>query len=225
MTDSEKQPEPIAAPDRFAKEIGERIAAARNGLGFSQQALHVRTKLADPEKIGISRAVLSLYETGTNKPGAREIRILCNTLKVSPNWLLYGSESPAPATRSTMDFLRGSDIDISARLAFAMLALDPEYRDSLAQLIFSMLKNKMSDVELSSLMTMANLLSPELMRQIESAVGQEGRNLPIADLIDRFIKEMAGSLYTNYGNLRPAIPDDQVESFDPDNPPPPRKLS
>lgn len=224
MPEIGKQSETPATLDRLAKEIGERIAAARNGLGLSQQALHVRTKQADSEKLGISRAVLSLYETGTNKPGAREIRILCNTLKVTPNWLLYGTESPAPATRASMDFLHGSDIDIASRLAFAILALDPEYRNSLAQLTFSMLRKKLSDTQLSSLMIVANMLSPEIMKQIIEVAGEDRKALPLSDLIEFFVSEMANEFHTNYGNLTPAIPEDQLDSFDPNNPPPARSL-
>lgn len=211
------------AVDRLASEIGKRIADARNGLGWSQLALHTRTKLADPGGMGISRAVLSLYETGTNKPGAREIRILCDTLKVSPNWLLYGSESPARAIQPSTDFLRGSDIDISARLAFALLALDQTERDSLAQLIFSLLTKKMGDIRLSSLMLMANFLSAGIMSEIIDIVGDDANTLPLPEIIDRFIREMGDEIYTNYGNLRPTIPEDQFDSLS-DTPPPPRKL-
>ncbi len=209
--------------DRLAVEIGKRIADARNGLGWSQLALHTRTKLTDPEGMGISRAVLSLYETGTNKPGAREIRLLCDTLKVSPNWLLYGSESPARAIQPSTDFLRGSDIEISARLAFAMLALDATERDSLAQLVFSILTKKTGDIRLSSLMMAANSYSSDLMRSITSVVGQEAKNLPLSEIIDCFIQNMCDGTYSNYGNLRPVIHDDEFDPFV-DEPPPPRKL-
>lgn len=239
MTDKKKQqsvtkiegsgepPYPItkkSAIDRLAAEIGHRIADARNGLGWSQIALHTRTKLADPEGVGISRAVLSLYETGKNKPGAREIRLLCDALKVSPNWLLYGSESPARAIQPSADFLRGTDVDISARLAFALLALGKTERDSLALLVFSILTKKMGDIRLSSLMTMANMLSSSLMREVISFVGQDAKELPLDEIIDRCIQEMGDSIYTNYGNLRPAIPDDQLDTFDPEYAPQPRTL-
>lgn len=233
MSDDEKQPtnetplqtsnEKSASFDRLAADIGKRIADARTGLGWSQTALHTRTKLADPEGVGISRAVLSLYETGKNKPGAREIRILCDTLKVSPNWLLYGSESPARAIQASVDFLQGSDIDVSARLAFALLALDPTERDSLAQLVLSILTKKLGDVRLSSLMMTANLLSAGLMREIVDFVGDDAKKLPLPEIIDRCLQQMADGFYTNYGNLRPVVED---EDFDPsvDTPPPPRKL-
>lgn len=95
--------------DEFGREIGERLSRARQGLSLSQQGIHTRTKLADPEKVGISRAVLSLYERGVNKPGAREIRLLCDVLKITPNWLLYGLEAPARPMQASSDWTRGSD--------------------------------------------------------------------------------------------------------------------
>ena len=210
--------------DRLAKEIGKRISDARNGLGWSQSVLHVQTKMADSERVGISRAVLSLYETGTNKPGAREVRILCEALKVSPNWLFYGSESNALATEPSSNFLRGSDVDISARLAFAMLALDPTDRDALSQLVFSILTKKLGDDGLASLMAIAKALAPELLKVIIETVGQDNKNMPILEMLALFTREMSESIYTNVGTLRPAIPEEELDSFDPEYPPPPRVL-
>lgn len=210
--------------DKLALDIGRRIAEARNGLGLPQQAVHARTRLADKEGIGVSRAALSLYERGVNKPGAREITLLCEVLHVSPNWLLYGTESVANTVQPSTIFLRGSELDISARLAFAMLALDPSERDSLAQLVFSLLTKKLGDINFASLMTMASLLSQELMREIIESVGEENKDLPIADMLPLFTKEMSTAIYTNAGTSHPAIPEDCLDEFDPENPPPPRHL-
>lgn len=43
---------------------------------------------------GISRTVLFGYEAGRTRPGAREIRLIAEALKVSPNRLLFGREEP-----------------------------------------------------------------------------------------------------------------------------------
>jgi transcriptional regulator with XRE-family HTH domain len=221
MTDKKKQPSkstskvennPTDKPrvDKLALEIGRRISEARNGLGFSQQAVQTRTKMADTDGVGVSRAALSLYETGTNKPGAREITLLCEVLHVSPNWLLYGSESPAKTLHPTTIFLAGDDLAISTRLAFAMLALNPTDRDSLANLIFSMLTGKLGDVELSSLMLMANMMKNDLLKEIMEAVGEDSVNLSLSQLIEKFVKYMAGVMGTNYGNLRPASTEEEL---------------
>lgn len=221
MTDKKKHPSksslkakavPADKPkiDKLALEIGRRISEARNGLGFSQQAVHARSKMADTDGIGISRAALSLYETGTNKPGAREITLLCEVLHVSPNWLLYGSESPAKTLQPTTIFLAGDDLAISTRLAFAMLALNPTDRDSLANLVFSMLSGKLGDLKLSSLMLMANMMRDSILKEMLQDVGEDAANLPLPQLIDKFIENMSGAIGTNYGNLRPTSTEEEM---------------
>lgn len=195
--------------DRLAQEIGRRIADARNGLGLSQAAVHTRSKLIDPEGSGVSRATLSLYEIGTNKPGAREITLLCEVLHVSPNWLLYGSDSPAKAVRPTTQFLSGDDLQIATRLAFAMLALSSVDRESLANLVFSLLSGRLSDMQLSSLMAMANMLRESLLREITDTV-ENAQDMPLSELIDRFVDEMGDAVQTNYGNLRPTLTEDEL---------------
>lgn len=80
--------------------IGERIKLKRKELDLSIEALSRLTKLCDlwGEQQGISRTVLSRYESGEFKPGARETRILCHALKVSANWLLLGADIPGRNT-------------------------------------------------------------------------------------------------------------------------------
>lgn len=195
--------------DRLAQEIGRRIADARNGLGLSQAAVHTRSKLIDPDGSGVSRATLSLYEIGTNKPGAREITLLCEVLHVSPNWLLYGSDSPAKAVRPTAQFLSGDDLHIATRLAFAMLALPAADRESLANLVFSLLSGRLSDMQLSSLMAMANMLREGLLKEINETV-ENAEKMPLSELIERFVGEMGDAVQTNYGNIRPALTEDEL---------------
>jgi len=76
--------------------IGERIRKRRAeiGDGLSVEDLSRLCKMCDHEDQGVSRAALFRYESGKILPGARELRILCNAMKVSANWLLLGSESP-----------------------------------------------------------------------------------------------------------------------------------
>lgn len=66
--------------------IGIRLKTARETRGLSQSDLHNKT--------GLSRTVLINYEAGRHKPGARELRLLCDALEVSPNHLIYGTEEP-----------------------------------------------------------------------------------------------------------------------------------
>lgn len=213
--------------DRLAIDIGKRLLEARNGLGLSQQAVHSRSKLHDTEGVGVSRAVLSLYETGINKPGAREINILCKVLTITPNWLLFGSESPSKALQSSFAFLQGNEVDLSVRLAFALMALAPEERDAFSSLIFSLLTKKLGDIGLSSLMSTANSLSNDIYKNILETIGEASTSLPLQEIIDKFVQATSEGSYSNYGNLRPIVPDDEIEDFDPfvNEPPPPRNLN
>lgn len=213
----------------MAGAIGRRLVEAREGLGLSQQTLHAKTKDHDPNGKGVSRAVLSLYETGVNRPGAREIVILCNTLKITPNWLLYGADSPAKTLQASLEFLQGNEITLSVRLAYAMLVLEPEERDAFAGLLLSMAGKKLGDVRLSSLMAVAGTASRVIVEEIAQIVGEVVedkpiRELPVRELIDLFVEDVGKSVYTRRGTLRPRITEDELG--DPDLPhPPPRKLT
>lgn len=77
--------------------IGDRIRTERERRGWSQSQLHVRTKECDPDGKGIARTVLIGYESGTYRPGARELRILCETLVLTPEWLLLGTSKAVEA--------------------------------------------------------------------------------------------------------------------------------
>jgi len=200
--------------DKLALEIGRRISQARSGLGISQQAVSTRSSMLDADGIGISRATLSLYETGTNKPGAREILLLCEVLSVSPNWLLFGSESPARALQPSTLFLAGDDLTISTRLAFAMLALNPTDRDSIANIVFSMLTSKLGDVKLAALMMISGRMRESLLAEILDVLGDDSQGLPIDQIIEKFIEVSSTGHGTNWGTLRPPITDEQFENDD-----------
>jgi len=77
--------------------IGERIRKRRAEIqdGLSVEDLSRLSRLVDHGEQGVSKASLHRYESGQAMPGAREIRILCEALDVSANWLLLGAESKA----------------------------------------------------------------------------------------------------------------------------------
>lgn len=64
--------------------ISIQLQRARIDLGLSIVELSKLT--------GISKTVLHGYERARTKPGAREIRLLCAALRISPNLLILGSE-------------------------------------------------------------------------------------------------------------------------------------
>jgi transcriptional regulator with XRE-family HTH domain len=83
--------------------VGERLKFARDKRGFTQGAVSVRSKMQDPEKRGISRTAIIAYEQGTSNPGLREIRLLCEVLHVTPNWLIFGTDAAGAATLPSME--------------------------------------------------------------------------------------------------------------------------
>lgn len=89
-------PTPMQAPLGEAPEqlLGKRLAAARMHYSLNVEALARLTKAYDVdyanEARGISPASLARYEAGDSSPGAREIRLLCEALAISAQWLVFG---------------------------------------------------------------------------------------------------------------------------------------
>lgn len=83
-------PSPNDLPNIQAEKqtIGTEIIKARELLGLTQAELASRSQ--------VSLSAIKGYETGRNFPGAREIRQLCQTLRISPNSLIFGLENPFP---------------------------------------------------------------------------------------------------------------------------------
>lgn len=91
---SEFIPKPMPAPIGQAPEsrIGERIQAARNHFGLSVDALSRVTKAADQQEgRGVSATALLRYESAEALPGARELRLLAESLGPSVDWLITGN--------------------------------------------------------------------------------------------------------------------------------------
>lgn len=71
--------------------LGKRVAKARAHFALNVEALSRLTKLYDThEGRGISPPSLSRYESGDTLPSAREVRLLCEALGVSAQWLIFG---------------------------------------------------------------------------------------------------------------------------------------
>lgn len=90
----DKATEYLSLPDAVTVRI--RQARERSGLSFSD--LHKVT--------GISRTALHDYESGRTKPGSRELGLLCEAMRVTPNWLLFGTEEPFKERRGLKSLLK-----------------------------------------------------------------------------------------------------------------------
>lgn len=130
MTDKKKA-ESSPAPQLGG--IAAELAFARAKAGLSHSELNRIT--------GISRTVLIGYEAGRTKPGAKEIRLLCDALKVTPNRLIYGSEELHLGDQFglLLDNINPDDRSASIKLGALMLMLSKEERSALLTLARSIL--------------------------------------------------------------------------------------
>lgn len=72
--------------------FGARVKAARTHYSLNVEALSRLTKSDDkPEGRGVSGAAISRYEAGEALPGAREFRMIAESLGLSADWLLFGT--------------------------------------------------------------------------------------------------------------------------------------
>ena len=90
-------------------DLGRRIAALRNGLGWTQQQL--------AERLGISRAALSHVEAGMSIPSERTIALLAGIFKLEPHELVAGTTYPvAKAERLPVVVARYTEVELQLRL-------------------------------------------------------------------------------------------------------------
>ncbi|WP_295582877.1 helix-turn-helix domain-containing protein [uncultured Oscillibacter sp.] len=71
-------------------ELNERIAAVRKAAGLTQEQLG--------ERLGVTRQAVSKWESGQTAPDAATVARLCETLRVSADYVLLGREPESGAT-------------------------------------------------------------------------------------------------------------------------------
>lgn len=120
-------PEPMRAPPGQAPEsfLGKRLARAREHYRLKIEALSRLTKSYDVhEGRGISPPSLTRYESGESAPGAREIRLLCEALQVSPHWLVLGEIDAAGSSDTEQKLLAVLKDFVNERITAA--AMQPQ---------------------------------------------------------------------------------------------------
>lgn len=119
------------------QEFGRRLQELRESRDMTQSQLAERTKEHDVTGKGLSRSVISLYESGTNRPGLRELRILSEVFRTNPAYLIYGTEDPFDSflQRHRNGFYRTSDPEFLAILTYAFSRLHPHHRQSIMELM------------------------------------------------------------------------------------------
>jgi transcriptional regulator with XRE-family HTH domain len=182
--------------------IGDRIRSAREARGLSQTSLAARSKRVDPTGKGVARTVLVGYESGQFKPGAREIRLLCQTLSVTPNWLVLGAE--VATTQASMETVRGREWTSAVRLAMAISILKSHERGAFQSLVLSMAGRQLGDMKLSGLLATGGMIAQDTLPKLKEWFGEDAGDVPLDDLVQR----AADGLTTNWGNKLQLDPDE-----------------
>lgn len=77
---------PPTSPATEKLALASEIIKGRERMGWTQAQLAAQSQ--------ISLSAIKGYETGRSYPGARELKQICQVLRLSPNLLLFGLESP-----------------------------------------------------------------------------------------------------------------------------------
>lgn len=97
------------APHEDGSTVIRNPAAEDDAISFQLQRARVDAGLSIVELsrlTGISKTVLHGYERSRTKPGAREIRLLCSALHISPNRLILGNDDFETDTPGFTSFYR-----------------------------------------------------------------------------------------------------------------------
>jgi transcriptional regulator with XRE-family HTH domain len=182
--------------------IGDRIRAAREARGLSQTALAARTQMADATGKGVGRTVLFGYESGKFRPGAREIRLICQALSITPNWLILGDE--AASTQASMELVRQRDWIAAVRLAMAISILKPHERAGFQSLVLSLAGRQLGDMKLSALLLTGSMVGRAVMPELKEMFGDDMDDVSLETLMLR----CSEGLQTNVGNKLTLDPDE-----------------
>jgi transcriptional regulator with XRE-family HTH domain len=179
--------------------VGDRLRAAREEREFTQNAVANRTKMNDPEGKGISRTALIGYEQDVTNPGLREIKLLCTALTVSPNWLIYGSDSAPTVSLPSSELLRLGDkhaIDSIIRTAAVLLALKGHERDAIQTLALSLAGRQLGDARLSGLVFCVSFLRDAFLKTLQ----EYSDEISDATKIEELAEILSTGAATNHGN-------------------------
>tara|TARA_R110000772_G_scaffold34492_6_gene83617 strand:- start:409 stop:951 length:543 start_codon:yes stop_codon:yes gene_type:complete len=128
------------------KHIAERIQKARKELGLTQAEL--------AKKAVIGRSSLVHYENAGAVPGGLELIKLSKVLKVSPNYLLSGSETFLDSGKPEHILATDNQDLMIARMSLCFIALDKPIREKMSELLVSMVKQKLEAAEFDVFMAL-----------------------------------------------------------------------
>lgn len=204
MTKQSTAPTSIDEDTAFA----ERLRAAREERGFTQGAVATRTKWVDPQEKGVSRTAIIGYEQGATKPSTRELRLLCEVLHVTPNKLIYGTDSAGKAALPSLEFFNrneSSGLRDVLTLSLALLALKGHERDSLLTLVLSLAGRQLGDKKLSSLLSWEYLLKEPFFEVLTRDFPEEIKAMSLEQMAEYLADQ---GMVTNQGNRFRMDPDE-----------------
>jgi transcriptional regulator with XRE-family HTH domain len=153
--------------------IAVELARARLNAGLSHSELHRLT--------GISRTALIGYEVGRTNPGEREIRKLCDVLRVTPNQLLYGTEQPFEPDEALKRLGLTPEALSFAHLMIMYNMLAAEDRRAIITLMYSILEARHGRKKMAQAADMMKELDGFLSLAMQKiGISQEGLEKAIA---------------------------------------------
>ena len=188
--------------------FAERLRTAREERGFPQGAVATRTKLIDPQGKGVSRTAIIGYEQGATRPSTRELRLLCEVLHVTPNMLIYGTDSAGKAALPSLGFFNNkesSGLRAVVTLSLALLALKGHERDSLLALVLSLAGRQLGDKRLSSLLSWEYFFKESFFEVIADALPEEIKAMTLEQVAE-YLADIGA--VTNQGNRFRMDPDE-----------------
>ena len=175
-------PSELSDADAEALGVASALIKARTVRGFTQ------AQLSDIS--GVSRSAIKGYETGRNMPGSRELKALCRALHISPNALLFGTETPfsgepidAENVAALREILAGpEDAKVTrARLAHLSTLLTTDEAASLFNLVQALAVARHGPEQVRQVILGSDLLLAATLSQAREAAGILAGQAPMSD--------------------------------------------
>lgn len=132
--------------------IASEIIKGRELLGLTQAQLASQS--------GVSLSAIKGYEIGRNLPGAKEIRQLCQVLRISPNRILFGEENPFPERtwpESSVVTAASTAVSTNKRIDHLLPFLSSGERGAIYHLVYSLAVSRHTVEEVTKVVRNADL--------------------------------------------------------------------
>lgn len=174
--------------DGFYEQIAQRLREARKLRQMSQKALSKAS--------GLSVDSISRYERIRGPMHLPDLLKLCQALKITPNWVLYGSESTRYAHHVQENLLtHAGEIDHTeqiVRMSTLFHALHPQQRRAIEITLTAMLRaNGFSDDDVNKLTRVSDTLSAAFKSNpyLDSVINALALRPDIIAAVEEMLKE------------------------------------